>query len=307
MMKFWTVLCLALVSQVYSHGNMIQPPVWMDRGHPIGCGTLDLPTPNEFSDRHDGKPPDCLNFWYSNNVRIPGKETLPHDMSQPEVTCIHQAGFHDDKHEFPWHAPGTAPVFGPCGSLGGNPDGCNGDGKGKFGDCCSKNCDSFALGDMATSYAWQGAPITEWKAGSLQEVEWYVGANHAGGYSYRLCPLPEGGIQHLTEECFQEMPLDFVGDDQWVIYENQEHQGHRQKVTAKRTTSGTHPPGSQWTANPLLPHMEEGGSDHKGHGHVIDYVEVPNDLEPGKYVLSFRWDSKCSPQVWAVCSNIMIV
>ena len=25
--------------------------------------------------------------------------------------------------------------------------------------------------------------------------------------------------------------------------------------------------------------------------------KVPVDLEPGEYVLSFRWDSKCSPQV----------
>jgi len=103
------------------------------------------------------------------------------------------------------------------------------------------------------------------------------------------------------------MPLNFVGDDQWVIYENQEHQGQRHKVTAKRTTSGTHPPGSQWTANPILPEMEEGGSNKMGHGHVIDYVEVPEYLQPGKYVLSFRWDCKCSPQVWAVCSNIMII
>ena len=44
-----------------------------------------------------------------------------------------------------------------------------------------------------------------------------------------------------------------------------------------------------------------------GSGQVIDMVEVPVDLEPGEYVLSFRWDSKCSPQVWASCSNIVIL
>ena len=44
-----------------------------------------------------------------------------------------------------------------------------------------------------------------------QEVAWYCGANHAGGYSYRLCKMPEGGIGDVTEECFQQTPLEFVG------------------------------------------------------------------------------------------------
>merc|ERR1712080_221459 len=59
--------------------------------------------------------------------------------------------------------------------------------------------------------------------------------------------------------------------------------------------------------NPLRPHMEEGGSDDYGHGQVIDNVKVPAGLEPGEYVLGFRWDSKCSPQVWSSCSNLLII
>ena len=63
-----------------------------------------------------------------------------------------------------------------------------------------------------------------------------MNANHAGGYSYRLCKMNHAGIQHLTEECFQvcfsfrvvfftkirktfqEMPLNFAGEHQWVVY-----------------------------------------------------------------------------------------
>ena len=60
---------------------------------------------------------------YSNNVRIPGHPTLPDDVSQPEVKCIGQAGHHDDDHEFPWWSPGTAPIFGSCGTAGGIPAG----------------------------------------------------------------------------------------------------------------------------------------------------------------------------------------
>ena len=81
----------------------------------------------------------------------------------------------------------------------------------------------------------------------------------------------------------------------------------REEVTAKRTTGGTYPPGSMWTANPIYPHMEEGGVDNRGHGHIIDVVHIPSYLAHGEYVLSFRWDSKCSPQVWTSCATIKIV
>ena len=38
-----------------------------------------------------------------------------------------------------------------------------------------------------------------------------------------------------------------------------------------------------------------------------DLVEVPESLEPGEYVLSFRWDSQHTSQVWNACANIEIV
>ena len=31
------------------------------------------------------------------------------------------------------------------------------------------------------------------------------------------------------------------------------------------------------------------------------------DLEPGQYVLSFRWDSKCTPQVWMSLVHILLI
>ena len=157
-----------------------------------------------------------------------------------------------------------------------NIQGCQGDGSGKFGDCCSGNCDGFALGKNAEEYNWPDdeTPVTEWLAGSFQEVKWFVGANHAGGYSYRLCKTPQEGPAQLTEECFQERPLEFVGDEQWVVYAKDLHEGKRTEIIANRTSIGTFPLGSTWTANPLRPHMEEGGSDDLGHGQIIDFVKV---------------------------------
>jgi len=308
-MNILLVLAVLPISSILGHGNMIRPKTWFNPdgtdGNHVGCGVLDLPH-TEFEDVQ-GEKPDCMNFWFSNNVRHPGEATLPEDMSQPEVTCIGQAGAHDDDREFPWWSPGTTEIFGSCGTLGGIPKGCHGDYSGKFGDCCSDHCDSFALGKNAETYDWPNPPVTTWYAGSYQEVQWYCSANHAGGYSYRLCKIPHGGIEDLTEECFQENQLEFVGDEQWVIYNNPGHwDSHREEVKAKRTTEGTYPAGSMWTANPIYPHKEEGGDFERGHGHIVDVVRVPDHLEPGDYVLSFRWDSKCSPQVWTSCSFIKL-
>jgi len=302
---------------INGHGNMVKPAVWSDAerkmwwfdehgsGNHLGCGVIDTPEDNEYTEV-TGKVPDCLQMWYSNHVEIPGESTIPDELVQPEVKCVGQAG-HDNHHvTFPWHAPGTAPVFSPCGAMGGNPYGCDMDGKGKFGDCCSGNCDAFALGDLAEEYDWPDAPTTEWRAGTEEEVAWYVSANHAGGYSYRLCKTPKGGIRYLTEECFQSGQLDFVGDKQWVEYGADRKTHHRTELIAKRTTKGTFPPGSMWTANPILPDQEEGGDYDYGHGHVIDKIRIPSSLESGEYVLSMRWDCKCSPQVWAFCSNVRI-
>jgi len=294
-------LMLVLVS---GHGNMIHPPVWFDRGgkrNGIGCKVLDLPE-TEW-ETENGERATCLDFWYSNQVTTQEGPTLTGDVTQPEVTCHGHENPHNN-----WFAPGTAPVFGPCGTMGGNPYGCpKGNGTEEFGDICNPG-GGFAMGKNAEQYDWPGQiPVTEWLAGSEQEVIWHVDANHAGGYSYRLCKISHDRIQDVTEKCFQEMPLNFVGDDQWVVYKKDYHSGHRTKVDARRTTEGTYPPGSMWTANPILPYQEEGGSRDTGHGDIIDKVEVPAALEAGEYVLSFRWDCKCTPQVWTVCSNILVL
>merc|ERR1711936_430562 len=309
-MGCWVILLvqslLQLCNPVLGHGNMVFPYAWWDVNQVgsqwnenggntnIGCGVLDLPEETEFFEaRHH--PPDCMSFWFSNQVRIPGY------MAQDNVTCHNGDAGHSGDH--PWDAPGTAPIFSPCGNLGGFPNGCKDDGQGKFGDCCSGNCDSFALGKNAEDYVWVNPPETEWKAGSYQEVAWYVSANHAGGYSYRLCKMPQEGISQLTEECFQQNPLEFAGEDQWVQYKADRKTGIRTGMRALQTTEGTFPEGSMWRANQIRP---DAGDDYE-HGIIFDNIKVPTNLERGEYVLSFRWDSLCSPQVWNSCANIQIV
>jgi len=40
---------------------------------------------------------------------------------------------------------------------------------------------------------------------------------------------------------------------------------------------------------------------------IIDRVQVPADLPAGDYLLSFRWDSEQSPQIWSNCADVTIV
>jgi hypothetical protein len=99
---------------------------------------------NEF-EHQSGHPADCMRFWFSN--KVDGDAVLPEYMAEEGTTCDGQAGAHDDDKKFPWHAPGTAPVFSSCGRLGGH-CGNDHDGHGNFGDCCSDHCDSFSNGKM---------------------------------------------------------------------------------------------------------------------------------------------------------------
>ena len=63
----------------------------------------------------------------------------------------------------------------------------------------------------------------------------------------------------------------------------------------------TTPEGSQWTViNP--PRKNDGERWVFG-----DLVEVPESLEPGEYVLSFRWDCQNTPQIWSACASIEVV
>lgn len=229
----------------------------------------------------------------------------------------------------PWRAPGSAPINSPCGASGGNPDGCSG------GPKCGQIAGGFDKGPRAKDVDFvHELHVTNWTRGADVEVAWAIRANHGGGYSYRLCKLPAAGRKALTEECFQETPLRFVGDKQWVQYG--EDKSTRYQFSAVRTDKGTTPPGSQWTKNPIPacnglgggyddPHQCSKGTQFpppgpglEGFGvipndllnmfpfSIIDLVHIPEDLETGDYVISFRWDCEQSYQVWNTCASVKL-
>ena len=66
-------------------------------------------------------------------------------------------------------------------------------------------------------------------------------------------------------------------------------------------TLGTTPEGSEWAKVDLPKPTRTDSWVFK------DFVEVPASLEPGQYVLSYRWDCQATPQVWNSCANIEII
>ena len=321
---------LALIPLINGHANMVYPYVWSDTERmgwfydengedwKLGCAHVEVPDDFEFPEVEDLSNyggPDCIPMWFNNHVEIPGASTIPYESSQPETTCANQGGADGVWVSFPWSAPGSAPVYGPCGAMGGSPNGCNNDGLGEFGDCCPNldnglSCATYAKGWNAHEYeaevGWPHPATTEWKAGSIQDVTMFVRGNHGGGYGYRLCKVPEGGVADVTEECMQNGHLDFFGDKQWVEYYADRGTGYYTELDAKRVNVGTFPTGSMWTEIPFIPQGEENGDDEYGDGHITDKVVVPSNLEPGEYVLSSRYDVKCTAQVYQFCANIRI-
>ena len=122
-----------------------------------------------------------------------------------------------------------------------------------------------------------------------------------------MCKVGGAGIAGVTEECFQEGHLKFDGQDTWLLLLSKTRAVEvlaTIKQTAHRTTKGTTPQGSEW-ATFVVPNDEEFlPEDDWG---IKDLVQVPESLEPGRYVLSFRWDTQNTPQVWNTCANIEIV
>lgn len=150
----------------------------------------------------------------------------------------------------PWRAPGSAPVSDACGLAGGTFLRTNGSEAGDFVTT------KFARhGDVGTKtlLPLPGYTPPVYKQGGTAEVVWSMRNNHGGGYQYRLCKLDEDGdLSKVTEACFQRTPLEFVRDQQSIVFPN----GTQQLLHASQTTfvdNGTLPAGSTWSLIPMPP------------------------------------------------------
>lgn len=345
-------ILLLAVPLAAGHGAVQYPPAWFDPHGQFGmqAGAQCRPGCNGTAPgQAEPGTRGCACEWYTNWTHIPGEPTIPDRSPLRTYTDWIFDGSSkpsDWTKKNPWRAPGTAPIWSPCGVDGGNMDGCVTD----HGTSSSCAPGGYPHGpDARADYQRFSPKTTVWEAGTVVEAAWGLSANHGGGYSYRLCKRPKD-MAELSEECFQRTVLDFVGDTQWVQFGADPW--NRTAFPALRTTKGTHPEGSMWTRNPIPACRGPGGGSvsgsHKkcgsgpwgnetgpgvqfpppfpyGYGYgnhdpsmpggdaggifmwsLVDKLRVPATLEPGEYVLSWRWDCEQTPQVWNSCSNIRI-
>ena len=215
-----------------SECNNGQASFWYSQGCFIGCPTCDNKSGRRQVDLCGLRKKQTLTnplYWSVNRDAEPGS---PYDIY---------------KHN-PWRAPGSAPVMDACGLAGGSYSRTNG---AEAGDYIKTIYAKH--GDIGTQVL---KPLPDYtppiyKRGGTAEVTWHMRNNHGGGYSYRLCPLPNN-FTDLTEECFQQNPLDFVIGEQAIVFPN----GTMLKLKPEQTTfvnKGTHPNGSMWSMIPMPP------------------------------------------------------
>ena len=140
------------------------------------------------------------------------------------------------------------------------------------------------------------------QVGSVQEVAWASNGGHWGGYTYRLCKVPKEGRAAITEECFTKNVLKFATNYTMVRALNNTDEAWV-KFDQRDLKEGTYPEGSIWrpvgvtrgwrVEVPLLRRW-------KWQSETLlrkDSVVVPGSLQPGNYVLGWRWDGAKASQV----------
>jgi len=238
----------------------------------------------------------------------------------------------------PWRKPGSAPVENPCGLAGGwYTPGTQGNG----GEAPPGVPQGFLGTDVKPLFK-----ETVWVAGKTAEVAWGIYANHGGGYSYRLCPadneLTENCFQQhpltllgdkqwlqwghgLDMNNRTEIPAvrTTVGTvpkgSQWTRNPIPACGGVEDAISLGAFNSPCNKPqfdspvddifgfggGSCGSSLPGTKCTPQEFKDQTFDFGIVDKVQVPN-LPAGKYVLSFRWESEQTPQVWNSCADVTI-
>lgn len=352
-------------------GSNGQACFWFNNGCDIGCDECDgttgqkIPCCNtKFLHTGEGDPPSWSDpdkkivvdpKWMARyhrdangTIMIDGQSARPTTVKHPErkpticdpklrtINTNAECGSPEDFWYYtPWRSPGLSPITDSCGTAGGVLPGM---GNGSAGANYITTVNA-KVGDRGSDLPPMEVDAV-WDAGSDVEVAWALKAWHGGGYSYRLCPAQVDGYDvELNEECFQKMPLDFVGlaSLRWgglggeQMFFNSTEKGWE-------VNTGTVPEGSMWrkipiprstnewnmygaSFEPVCEESEECKNSHystpkdgvcKCSGdwndevEIVDRVHLPANLTPGKYVLGWRWDCEESTQIWASCSDVII-
>ena len=283
-----------------------QTCLWFSVGCTIGCSECD-------GGDQGAANPNSMDRCGS------GMKATINDPKHRTVNREAKAGSADDWTKFnPWRAPGNAPIYDPCGRASGSYQATPG--KGEFTDT-----EYAKLGDLGSRVLPKYDTGTVWEVGSTVETMTSFRANHGGGYQYRLCPLES----NLTEACFQQTPMPFAGNSKLMISD-----GSIIELDSVDVSDGTLPVGGTWRMlgipdvagaavkgwafeppcrepgypdnPPAFPDQGNCTGDWTHNITMYDYLTVPGHLQPGEYVLGFRWDCETSAQVWQSCADVKL-
>lgn len=240
-------------------------------------------------------------------------------------------GSAEDFYQFaPWRAPGAAPVIDSCGVAGGV---LPGQGAASAGGDFQNN--SLAKRSDLGSLLPPAPSGTVWTVGTVVEVAWTRKAWHGGGYQYRLCPAAntldercfqahpvpfadgtsslrwggEGGERlrfNATDVSVGTLPEGSTwrrsplprGPWHWETYGPSPLRVCDEPEACR---SSTHPPPGSARHDPsegAYPCTCSGSGVGDLHNlEVVDELRLPANLEPGEWVLGWRWDCEESTQV----------
>lgn len=233
---------------VRAEGGAGQPCLWWSQGCSIGCEYC-ATDPRHPANNGSIPTRQITGAWPHDDKAgfrtaycdAPGKSVLP----KPYWTMNRHAveGAVNDSYRYnPWRAPGSAPVVDPCGQAGGKyaqtPMG---------GDSTFVTTAYSTMGDLGSKLPPTAADrVPNWVAGTDVQVAFGMRYNHGGGYQYRLCPADA----KLSEDCFQQTPLDFVRDKQAVMWNNGTLRPIR-GMFVDDSVCPVVPRGSTWARNPI--------------------------------------------------------
>jgi len=279
-------------------------------------------------------------MWFSNNVKVSGSPSLPAYARTVEANI--SGGPEDIYRTSPWRAPGSAPVFGSgCGAAGGGPQHYLNAGDPPPG--IPQGADGLTLPKFSTQYWGRGsAAEVAWAitanhgggysyrlcrssdniteecfqrnvlgfAGDKSWIAYLDGSRKE--FARTTVPLAEGEWARNPIPACRMCPTYQTcgapvepgpppGTDAWNNWNI---------CSANCDGSGTYklpscPPGTS-----QFPEVVPGLSSFENvtwGWSIMDRLVVPADLEPGEYILSWRWDCEESWQVWQNCADVTIV
>jgi len=313
-------LPFAFLGSVSAHGGVLWPPTWQAGvATPIEeLTSVEAFTEPKVRDPNSGVVVKSVKSWltdqaYTGGVgdEFKGIGPVTNDWSKDknqETRSFDRCWNNCVKDRNPWAAPGQAPSLGGgCGIFGGNPLGCPaGKDDRPPGSACGQakpigrgNRGTSSFGTDAREFDFPQMITTEWQVGSFQDVVWTSNGGHKGGYTYRLCKMPNGGRTAITEECFTKNVLEFATNFTMIKGMDENGEGTWEKFEQNDLSEGTYPAGSVW--RPVGKFLKTAATLRK------DSVVVPATLAPGDYVLGWRWDSSGGNQVWVSCASMRLV